>query len=354
VKEHVRGRFAAFAIPVILLLVIINLLWLLRPLLARLGNLLAEIGLPFLVGLVVAYVLHPVVCLLERRGVPRLIAVLLIFLTFLLLIIIACLNAIPIFTRQLVELSDDLPRLTQWYQSWMQEWEAYKYFLPDSISSGVDRVIIQSQEKVAISISQLLSNARSTLGKLLAYAVVPFIAFYLLKDMKEIHRVAILLIPAKYRKPTLAVLRDVNESLGKYIHGQMMVALIVGLLAWLGYWLIGMPYPFVLASFVSITNIIPYIGPLIGATPALIVALTISPKMVLMVLGVNLAVQLLEGNVVSPNIVGRTLHLHPLLIIMALLTGEAVGGIAGLIVAVPVLVVCKVVISRIAVLLHER
>lgn len=353
-KEHVRGRFAAFAIPVILLLVIINLLWLLRPLLARLGNLLAEIGLPFLVGLVVAYVLHPVVCLLERRGVPRLIAVLLIFLTFLLLIIIACLNAIPIFTRQLVELSDDLPRLTQWYQSWMQEWEAYKYFLPDSISSGVDRVIIQSQEKVAISISQLLSNARSTLGKLLAYAVVPFIAFYLLKDMKEIHRVAILLIPAKYRKPTLAVLRDVNESLGKYIHGQMMVALIVGLLAWLGYWLIGMPYPFVLASFVSITNIIPYIGPLIGATPALIVALTISPKMVLMVLGVNLAVQLLEGNVVSPNIVGRTLHLHPLLIIMALLTGEAVGGIAGLIVAVPVLVVCKVVISRIAVLLHER
>jgi predicted PurR-regulated permease PerM len=212
----------------ILLLVIVNLLWLIRPLLVKLGHLLGEMLVPFLVGLVIAYVLLPVVQLLERRRVPRLIAVLLIYTLFFLIVTIGCMNAIPLFARQLVELSDDLPRLTEWYHTWMQEWEANKYFLPDSISLGVDRVIIQSQERMAQGIGSLINGARNTLGKLLAYAVVPFIAFYLLKDMREIQQAALMLMPARYRKQTLAILRDVNDSLGKYLHGQMIVALAVG------------------------------------------------------------------------------------------------------------------------------
>lgn len=352
-EELRRTRFFAFLVYSIMLLVIINLLWWLRPLIGHLFKLLQEVLVPFLIGLVIAYVLHPIVHALERRRVPRLIAVLLIYLSFVLIVTVGLINAIPIFSRQLVELSDDLPRLTRWYHTWMSEWEAHKYFLPDSVSSGVDRVIIQSQDHLSHRIAQLVNNARNTLGKMLAYAVVPFIAFYLLKDMKEINKAGLAIIPPAYRKKTLAVMRDVNDSLGKYIHGQMTVALIVGVLAYIGYWLIGMPYPFVLASFVCLTNIIPYLGPIIGATPAIIVALTISTKMVLLVLAVNIVIQTMEGNILSPNIVGRSLHLHPLLIIFALLTGEALGGIVGLIVAVPVLAVCKVVISRIALLLHE-
>jgi predicted PurR-regulated permease PerM len=352
VDELRRTRFFTFLLYSILLLVIVNLLWWLRPLIGHLLQLLQEVLVPFLIGLVIAYVLHPIVTALEKRRVPRLIAVLLIYLSFVLLVTIGLINAIPIFSRQLVELSDDLPRLTRWYHTWMSEWEAHKYFLPDGISNGVDRVIVQSQEHLSRGIADLVDNARNTLGKLLAYAVVPFVAFYLLKDMKEINQAGLLIIPPDYRKQTLAVLRDVNDSLGKYIHGQMIVALIVGVCAYLGYWLIGMPYPFVLASFVCLTNIIPYIGPIIGATPAIVVGLTISTKMVLLVLAVNIVIQLVEGNILSPHIVGRSLHLHPLLIIFALLAGEALGGIVGLIVAVPILAVCKVVISRVALLIH--
>ncbi len=352
-EELRRSRLFAAAVWAIVLLAIGNLLWLLRPVVAKTFHLLSEIVMPFLVGLLIAYVLHPIVQALENRRVPRMVAVLLIYAAFMMIISIGIVNAIPIFASQLAELSDDLPRLTEWYHTWMREWEAHKYFLPDSISLGVDRVIVQSQERMSHSITLLVDNARNTLGKLLAYAVVPFIAFYLLKDMKDLHRTGMSIVPAKYRKQVLAVLRDVNESLGNYIHGQMIVALIVGACAYVGYWLIGMPYPFVLATFVSLTNVIPYIGPIIGAAPALIVALTISMKMTLMVLAVNAVIQVLEGNILSPNIVGRSLHLHPLLIIMALLAGEAAGGIIGLIVAVPVLAVCKVVISRIALMLHE-
>jgi len=353
VDDFRRSRFFVACVTLILLLVIANLLWMLRPVIAQVIRLMSEVLVPFLVGLVIAYLLHPIVLVLEKRRVPRLMAVLLIYASFLLLIAIGLSNAIPIFTRQLVELSDDIPRLTRWYHTWMSEWEAHKYFLPDSISLGVDRFIVQSQERMAHSITQLVNNARQTISKLLAYAVVPFIAFYLLKDMKEIHRAGLSIVPQRYRKQVISVLRDVNESLGSYIHGQMTVALLVGLCAYIGYWLIGMPYPFVLASFVCLTNVIPYIGPLIGAAPAVVVALTISTKMVLLVLAVNIVIQVVEGNILSPNIVGRSLHLHPLLIIFALLAGEAMGGIIGLIVAVPVLAVLKVVVSRVALMLHE-
>jgi predicted PurR-regulated permease PerM len=353
VEDFRRSRFFIVSVSFIMLLVIANLLWLLRTVIADVLHLMSEVLLPFLVGLIIAYVLHPIVQALEKRRVPRLMAVLLIYVSFLLLIAIGLSNAIPIFSRQLVELSDDIPRLTGWYHTWMSEWEDHKYFLPDSISLGVDRFIVQSQERMAHSITLMANNARQTIGKLLGYAVVPFIAFYLLKDMKELHQAGLSVIPQRYRKQVIAVLRDVNESLGNYIHGQMTVALIVGACAYVGYWLIGMPYPFVLASFVCLTNIIPYVGPIIGAAPAVVVALTISTKMAILVLAVNIVIQVLEGNILSPNIVGRSLHLHPLLIIFALLAGEVIGGIVGLIVAVPVLAVLKVVISRIALILHE-
>lgn len=348
-----RSRLFAAAIWLTILLIIGNLLWLLRPVLTDLFHLLEEVLLPVVVGLIIAYLLHPIVQVLERRRVPRLMAVLLIYGSFILIIAIAVVNAIPIFTKQLVELSDDLPRLSEWYYKWMSEWEAHKYFLPDSISHGVDRVIIQSHENMSRTVTELVNNARNSVGKVLAYAVVPFIAFYLLKDMKELHEAGMSIVPRAYRKQVLSVLRDINESLGNYIHGQMMVAIIVGIFAYIGYWLVGMPYPFVLASFVCLTNVIPYIGPLIGAAPAVVIALTISTKMLLMVLAVNIIIQVVEGNILSPNIVGRSLHLHPLLIIMALLAGEAIGGIIGMIVAVPVLAVCKVIISRVALMIHE-
>ncbi|MFS0554471.1 AI-2E family transporter [Brevibacillus sp. 179-C9.3 HS] len=348
-----RSRLFAAAVWLIALLVIGNLLWLLRPVLSQFFSLMKEVLVPVILGLVIAYLLHPIVQLLERRRVPRLMAVLLIYGSFVLVITIAIINAIPVFTKQLVELADDIPRLMDWYYTWMSEWEARKYFLPDSISKGVDRVIIQSNEGMSHSVAKIVDNARHSMGKLFAFAIVPFIAFYFLKDMKQLHETGMSIVPKAYRKQVLIVLRDINESLGKYIHGQMIVALIVGAFAYMGYKLIGMPYPFVLAAFVCLTNIIPYIGPLIGAAPAVVIAITISTKTLLLVVVVNLIIQIVEGNILSPNIVGRSLHLHPLLIILALLVGETLGGIIGLIVAVPILAVCKVIISRIAVMMHE-
>ncbi len=154
--------------------------------------------------------------------------------------------------------------------------------------------------------------------------------------------------PRKWRNQGRAFLRDVDTSLGGYIRGQLLLCATISVLAALLFWLFGMKYPLVLGTIIGITNVIPYFGPIIGAIPAIIIAATMSGKMVMTVVIIVLVLQFLEGNVFSPLIVGKSLHMHPLFIMLALLAGEELGGIMGMILSIPILAVLKVII------LHAR
>lgn len=177
--------------------------------------------------------------------------------------------------------------------------------------------------------------------------MIPFIVFYLLKDMKMLQRGFLFFVPGSRRKDTAKLLQEIDEALESYIGGQLIVCVIVGVFAYIGYLVIDMPYAILLALVITITNIIPYIGPLIGAAPSILVALTISWKMTLFVLIINLIIQVLEGNVISPMIMGKRLHMHPLLIIIALLIGGEMGGLVGLIFAVPIAAILRVLFQHI-------
>lgn len=158
-----------------------------------------------------------------------------------------------------------------------------------------------------------------------------------------LEKAALAVVPVRHRRETVSMLKDIDAALGNYVRGQFTVCLIIGVLAYLGYWLINMPYPLLLASIVAVFNIIPYLGPFFGAAPAIVMASTISLKMVLYVAAINLIVQVLEGNVISPQVVGRKLQMHPLQIIFVLLVGGELAGVVGLILAVPAYAVIKVI-----------
>jgi predicted PurR-regulated permease PerM len=177
--------------------------------------------------------------------------------------------------------------------------------------------------------------------------IVPFLAFYMMKDFKLIEKAVITVLPHRHRRETIKLLRNIDDALGSYIRGQFLVCILVGVLAYIGYWIINLPYPLLMASIVALMNIIPYVGPFIGAAPALLLASTISWEMMFYVALVNFVIQLLEGNVISPQIVGRTLHIHPLFIIFSLLVGGQVAGIVGLILAVPFFAVMKVIVQHV-------
>lgn len=179
-------------------------------------------------------------------------------------------------------------------------------------------------------------------------ALIPFITFYMLKDVDLIKKATWYLTPRKWRKRGVQFLRDVDESLGGYIRGQILVGASIGTIAAFLFWFVDMKYPLLLGVIVGITNIIPYFGPIIALVPITIIAATMSMKMVITSVIIVVILQFLEGNILSPLIVGKSLHMHPLLIMLALFAGGEIAGIIGLILGVPILAILKVI------LLHSR
>ncbi len=300
---------------------------------------------PFILAMIVSYILNPIVSLLSDRRVPRAIAVLLIYAVFLAAITVILMHAIPLLIRQLNELNDHMPELTLRAQQYYDQMSNHS-LIPEGLRQGIRHSLMQLEQRASTALLEFVNNLGAMLGAVFIVFIIPFLAFYILKDLDVFERTVITYVPRSHRQGVIRLLKEIDEALGSYIRGQVIVCLLVGLLAYIGYWAIGLPYPLLLAGIVAIFNIIPYVGPFFGAAPALIMAATISWKMVLLVLVINLICQVLEGNVISPQVVGRTLHMHPLFIIFALLVGGEAAGIPGMIIAVPIFAALKVILQH--------
>ncbi|QKG85069.1 AI-2E family transporter [Kroppenstedtia pulmonis] len=330
----------------VIFLVFLGILFLLvqtRPLFIGLFLFVKAVLGPFLVAVIISYLLNPIVNVLHQRAVPRSVAVLFIYTLFILVITVLITNLVPLFNIQLAEMAEHLPEWNARVQSWIDQYHHNKDDLPESVRVGIEKALDRLESVVTEGVGNIMSSLGSTLNQLFVAVIVPFLVFYMLKDVRVIEKTLITLLPVKRRKEVLHLFRDVDEALGNYIRGQLLVCSVVSVLAYIGYLIIGLPYALILAALVGIFNIIPYLGPFFGAVPAILVAFTISPKLVLGVILVNLIVQMLEGNVLSPQIVGRSLHMHPLFIIFSLLVGGQMGGIIGMILAVPFFAVAKVI-----------
>lgn len=301
---------------------------------------------PILISLVIAYLLNPVVTLLSSRGVPRGVAVGVIYLVFILFTIVTLMNAIPAVINQSRDLTEHIPQLVHTYQLWLDEFNTHKYQLPVGLRLGIEQALEKFQARTTKTTVNFLDGAGNVLQEFVDLLIIPFIVFYMLKDMKMLQKGLLWFVPATRRKEVSKLLQAIDEALESYIGGQIIVCLVIGILAYIGYWVIDMPYAIILALVITITNIIPYIGPLIGAAPSVLVAVTISWKMTALVLVVNLIIQLVEGNVISPLIMGRRLHMHPLFLIIALLLGGEIGGLVGLIFAVPIAAILRVILQH--------
>lgn len=348
-----RNKWFITLIYTLLALAVLYMFWQVRPLFKGIFSFLKTILAPFVIALMISYLLHPVVSMLNRRKVPRTVAVLLIYAVFLTSMGVILLNLTPVFINQAKELNEHLPELSMQAQGLVDQLNDSS-FIPLSIRDGFNQSLAKLETGISQTVSEYISGIGNKIGVIFMALVIPFLAFYMLKDYRRLEQTALTAVPQTHRKKAVKLLLDIDTALGNYIRGQLLVCMIVGILAYTGYWLIKMPYPLLLASLVALFNIIPYLGPYLGAAPALIMASTVSMKMVLLVVVVNVAVQVLEGNVVSPQVVGKTLKMHPLLIIFALIIGGEVAGIVGLILAVPTFAVCKVIFQHVQSYYIER
>jgi len=353
VEQWFRSKGFAALVFALLSLGVVYMLLQIGPAIAAVFGFLKTVLLPFVIALIVSYVLNPIVGALNRRRVPRTVAVLLIYAVFILSVTVVLMNVIPMFVKQLNELNEHLPEFTMRAQSMIVEMNRNDV-LPESVRMGINNALYQAEQQLAASIGDLIGRLGATVGALFVAFIIPFLAFYMLKDFQLIEKTVLTFVPTNHKRRTIRLVTDIDKALGNYIRGQLIVCVIIGVLAYLGYWMIGIPFPLLLAALVALFNIVPYVGPFIGAAPALVVASTVSMKMMLLVVVVNMACQIVESNIVSPQVVGRSLHMHPLLIIFALLVGGELGGVVGLILAVPTFAVGKVIYHHVRLYYKNR
>ncbi|MBB6735081.1 AI-2E family transporter [Cohnella zeiphila] len=337
-----QSRLFAVLVYAILGLLVLFLIIQVRPMLQSIYRFVRAVSAPFFVAMIIAYMLNPVVSLLHNRKVPRTAAVLLIYAVFICSCVVIFVNVTPMFVGQVRELNEHVPELTIKAQSMMDHFNNND-MLPESVRNGINRAISGLEKQVSERIAAFMNNIGAVVNVVFLAMIVPFLAFYILKDMDVIERAAFKYVPRSKRQGTVRMLKEIDEALGSYIRGQLIVSLCVGVAAYIGYLIIGMPYPLLMAAFVALFDIIPYLGPFFGALPALIMATTISWKMALLVVIVNTLCQTLESNVISPQVVGKSMRMHPLTIIFVLLIGGELAGVIGMILAVPFYAALKVV-----------
>lgn len=189
--------------------------------------------------------------------------------------------------------------------------------------------------------------ASTVTNVVVALITFPIILFFLLKDGGRFKEYCLHLLPPKFRKDADYILKNMDEQVGSYIQGQIIVASCIGILLYIGYLIIGLDYAIILALTAAITSVVPYLGPTIAISPAIIIAIVHSPFMLLKLAIVWVAVQFLEGNFISPNIMGKTMKIHPLTIIIVLLVAGNLFGIIGVILGIPGYAIVKVLVQYI-------
>ncbi|CAH2717229.1 AI-2 transport protein TqsA [Neobacillus rhizosphaerae] len=337
-KWYYRIGFLLLLLIAIYVFLKINFVWM--PIL----RVAVIIILPFIIGGFITYLLHPIVEKLHEKGLHRGLAIILIYVIFFGGIGFALYKGIPAMIDQLKDLSESAPFFAEQYREWIDKLQSQTRAWPDGLQGRLDEGIDTFEKKLDSLLTILVNILMKFFNSALIMMIIPFIAFYMLKDFQLIKRAAWYITPKKWRKKGTLFLKDVDESLGSYIRGQLLICIIIGSISAMLFWVFHLRYPLLLGLIVGATNVIPYFGPIIGAVPAVIIAATSSVKLVIITLVIVFGLQFLEGNILSPYIVGKSLHMHPLIIMIALTAGGEIGGILGLIVAVPVLVILKVAI----------
>lgn len=351
-KKYIK--FLYWVITGIIVFLFIFLLVKLFPFYGAFFSFTWHISAPFITACFLAYLLYPLIEKLHRYGIPKGLAVLLIYLLFFGGSAYLGYRLYPITILQLRDFKEHLPQLLQMYETAIFELYESTSFLPEAVHDKIDQVIGSIESSLEELIGKLIGGITKVFDMLIFISVLPVIVFYFLKDYEKIKNYLLKYISEKNRPVIKHIAQGIDISLGNYIRGQLLVCLFVGMATYLVFELLNLDYSLLLAIIMGLTNIIPYFGPIIGAVPALLIALTISGKMVVFVLIAVFLIQLIESNLIAPYIVGKSIAIHPVVIIFVLLLGGKLAGVMGMILAVPVLTILREIIGRIMTIKHDH
>ncbi len=299
-------------------------------------------------GIALALVLSFPVRFLSRF-MPRGLAILFSFLLVVGLVVLAVLIIVPLVVEQLASLISAVPGIANTVGQYLQDALSFlqnRGYLPGDpqqlVSRFRDDLVSAAQTVAGNVLSGAFGFVYSTFGFAVTVFGVIFIGAYLLIDVRRIKAAFLRAAPHDYRRDAKTLWDASGYSLSRYLGGLAFVVTIQGAVSAVGLFLLGVPYALVLGAFVSVMAVIPYLGAWISGIAAVIVALTVSPTTALLTALLFVGIQQLEGNFLTPKIQGDTLRVHPILVFLAVIVGGGLGGVFGVIVAVPTLAILRV------------
>jgi predicted PurR-regulated permease PerM len=321
------------------LLLVAGLVWLIET--------ISVVWPPLVLAVALIYLLSPLVDLLQRLKIHRLIGSCLSYLLFAGFLVLVGFLVVPVIQDQFAEFGTRVPQIVDDVDAFITNLGTRFGF--STTTFDVQSILnwsstFFSPERIQGIIGSIGAFARTGMQVLAVFVLGPVLAFYILMDLPAIRERTRALLPERIRAELVHVATQVGRVVSGFVRGQLLVALIVGVLSSIGLWLLGVPFWLVIGMTAGFLNIIPFVGPFAGAALAGMVSLLFNdvPTAIWSVV-MFVAVQQFDNHVISPNILKKRVQLHPVFILLALALGASLGGFFGLLVAVPVAAVLKVV-----------
>lgn len=326
-----------------------------------------------IIGFVVAYVLNPVVNALQRIKVRRAVGVVIVYLVLLNVIVLGSVLITEVvselgnFINLIPEALSNIANLTGNISAWAaQRLESLPDFLSDRLGINTNEdVAVQIQDQFATIVANatesitnvlenlvregpafLLSGATTIISATLQVFLILLASAYFLYDFPRFTEAFRRIVPTRWRELYDDLSSKADKAVGGYLRGQLLITLILGVFIYIGLSIIGVPLALAISFLAALFNLVPYLGPIIGVIPAVLLGFTVSPLTALLAVVVFLVANQLEGNVLAPYILSKSTNLHPVTVLLAILVGAGMFGLLGALLAVPVVALGKVILEE--------
>ena len=303
----------------------------------------SDILLPFVAGMVLAYFLDPVADRLERLGLSRVMATVVILFAFIIVLVLAFVILVPVLASQMADFAGKLPdyltRLQALITSFDPHWLKEKFGVdPANLREGLNSLLTSGFGLLTTVFESIWNSGKALVSVVSLFVVTPVVAFYMLLDWDRMVTTVDNWVPRDYVRTVRQIAADINTAAAGFVRGQGTLCLILGAMYAFGLTLTGLNFAILIGLFSGLISFIPYVGSLTGLVLAVGVAFVqFWPdwKMVVAVAVVFFIGQFIEGNILSPKLVGKSVGLHPVWLMFALFAFGALFGFVGLLIAVP-------------------
>lgn len=311
---------------------------------------LLKVLAPFFIGIVIAWLLEPVIKYLHEKKINRILGTLLVYVILLSIIYLVFNTMIPLLLEQINEFIQTLPTILddilKWFNNIFKGLKSTDYINFESIKAesidSIQEVVGNITTKLPTMFVNMIKSIFAAFG---VFILGLMIGLYLLFDFDNAGKLIFSVVPKKYRNDLRGLFIEINTSLFGFVKGTLITSTLVFVLSSIVFSIVGLKAPLLFGLICGVTNIIPYVGPYLGAIPAVIVAFSQSTSIGLFVSITLMVIQTIEGNFINPLVMSKTMKLHPVTILISLLIFEHFFGIIGMIVATPVVAAIKVIVS---------